>query len=242
MVGLLARPERFELPTYSSGGCRSIQLSYGRVFSSLHGAARAIQFRARAGSRTCKEGCSTEKVSDYQRSLRPPRSPRSPPRPPRPPPPPPPPPPRSGFGLASFTFTVRPPICDPFKAVMALSPSSAFAISTNPKPRDRPVSRSVKMLTRSTWPYASKARRNSSSLVLKSRFPTKMFFTRMPSNELFDCGPIVRAGGQLEAVVEIVRIWRTVKRGGKYSRLLFPGKLILIQDAALNWPDLLHYN
>jgi hypothetical protein len=27
----LVRPERFELPTYSSGGCRSIQLSYGRT-------------------------------------------------------------------------------------------------------------------------------------------------------------------------------------------------------------------
>ena len=25
------RPERFELPTYSSGGCRSIHLSYGRI-------------------------------------------------------------------------------------------------------------------------------------------------------------------------------------------------------------------
>jgi hypothetical protein len=32
------RPERFELPTYSSGGCRSIQLSYGRAAgsSSVH--------------------------------------------------------------------------------------------------------------------------------------------------------------------------------------------------------------
>jgi hypothetical protein len=32
------RPERFELPTYSSGGCRSIQLSYGRAVdsSSVH--------------------------------------------------------------------------------------------------------------------------------------------------------------------------------------------------------------
>jgi hypothetical protein len=27
----MVRPERFELPTYCSGGNRSIQLSYGRV-------------------------------------------------------------------------------------------------------------------------------------------------------------------------------------------------------------------
>ena len=32
----LVRPERFELPTYSSGGCRSIQLSYGRTPCSVY--------------------------------------------------------------------------------------------------------------------------------------------------------------------------------------------------------------
>ena len=29
----MVRPERFELPTYCSGGNRSIQLSYGRALS-----------------------------------------------------------------------------------------------------------------------------------------------------------------------------------------------------------------
>ena len=32
----MVRPERFELPTYCSGGNRSIQLSYGRVVMILH--------------------------------------------------------------------------------------------------------------------------------------------------------------------------------------------------------------
>jgi hypothetical protein len=34
VVRKMVRPERFELPTYSSGGCRSIQLSYGRATDS----------------------------------------------------------------------------------------------------------------------------------------------------------------------------------------------------------------
>src|ERR1700758_149078 len=89
---------------------------------------------------------SAKQVGAYQRPPPPPRPPRSRPRPP------PAPAPRSGLGRASFTFSVRPPTCVPLSAAIALSPSSAFAISTKPNPRERPVSRSVMMLTRSTWP------------------------------------------------------------------------------------------
>ncbi len=43
----MVRPERFELPTYSSGGCRSIQLSYGRAPSapSVHAQLCPYQYK-----------------------------------------------------------------------------------------------------------------------------------------------------------------------------------------------------
>src|SRR5262249_23050859 len=97
-------------------------------------------------------------LPNYQRRSRGGRPPRPPPPPaPRlPPPPPPPPPARSGFGRASLTVTARPSTVFPFNPSIALAASSSFGISTNAKPRGRPVSRSVAMWTRLTSPKASK--------------------------------------------------------------------------------------
>src|SRR5436305_12409415 len=59
---------------------------------------------------------------------------------------------------------------------MARSASPASDISTNANPRDRPVSRSVTKLTRSTFPYGSNSARMEDSVEAKSKLPTKMFF------------------------------------------------------------------
>ena len=97
-------------------------------------------------------------VSDYQRR-----------------PPPPPPPVRGAFGRASLTVSGRPPMSAPFIPAIAARPSSAFGISTKPKPRDRPVSRSWMTCADSTVPNLEKAERNCSSLVVNGRLPTKIF-------------------------------------------------------------------
>src|SRR5580704_7466086 len=162
--------------------------------------------------------------SFYQRSrpLPPPPPPPRPPRSPRSRPPPPPPPPlRSVLGRASFTLMVRPPTDDPFNAVMAFSPSSLLAISTKPNPRDRPVSRSVMMLTRSTCPNGSNSWRSSSSAVLKLRFPTKIFFTCCLCIELSEVRAIRRTWQVGRTSPENRnRSWRTVECAEQYSRFL----------------------
>src|SRR2546426_2536320 len=73
----------------------------------------------------------------------------------RPPPPPPrgPPPPKSllTIGFASLTVRARPSRSEPLNPVIALLASSSL-ISTKPKPFERPVSRSVIIVTDSTDP------------------------------------------------------------------------------------------
>src|SRR5207249_2391265 len=98
-------------------------------------------------------------------------------RPPREPPRPPPAPRRSRPRLpGDFAFStriVRPSRFVPFKRLMACSASSGVAISTNPKPRDRPVSRSVTTLADSTVPAPAKASRRRSVEVENERPPMK---------------------------------------------------------------------
>src|SRR5439155_7393681 len=111
----------------------------------------------------------------YQRPPREPPRPPPPPKPPRPPPPPPrrsPPPPAPG-AFAFSSWMVRPSRLVPLRRLMACSASSGVAISTKPKPRDRPVSRSVTTLADSTLPAAAKASRRRSLEVENARPPTK---------------------------------------------------------------------
>src|SRR6266545_4974878 len=92
-----------------------------------------------------------------ERSLRPPPPKFRPP--PRLPPNPRPPPrlPRSSRGLASFTVKLRPFKSLPLNSSIAFCPSSLEAISTKPKPRERPVSRSSTTVADSTVPICAKS-------------------------------------------------------------------------------------
>src|SRR5712691_1909488 len=58
---------------------------------------------------------------------------------------------------------------------MAVFAALLSGISTNPKPLERPVSRSIMTLILSTTPYGSKSWRRSWSVALYARLPTKIF-------------------------------------------------------------------
>src|SRR5262245_31224266 len=82
---------------------------------------------------------------------------------------------RGSRGRASLTVSGRLWSEAPLRAAMAALASSAFGISTNPKPRERPVYRSVIRCTLSTVPCCSKSSRRSSSLAVNAILPTKIF-------------------------------------------------------------------
>src|SRR5436305_850566 len=67
---------------------------------------------------------------------------------------------------------------------MAWSASVSFSISTKANPRERPVSRSVMIRALLTAPYLSNKLRTASSVALKLRLPTKIFFTSLPPDNL----------------------------------------------------------
>ena len=70
---------------------------------------------------------------------------------------------------------MRPSSCEPFSEEIAFSASSVVAISTKPKPRERPVSRSVITAAESTAPKRANAARNHSVEVENERPPTNSF-------------------------------------------------------------------
>ena len=76
--------------------------------------------------------------------------------------------------LASLTRRGRPPTSLPFSSAMAFC-ASLSGISTNPKPRERPVSRSVITAADCTSPIGLNISDNSWSFVLQGKFPTYIF-------------------------------------------------------------------
>lgn len=82
---------------------------------------------------------------------------------------------RGARGLASLTVSGRPSTSAPFMPAIAACASLSLLISTKPKPRERPVSRSMMTCAESTDPNALNAVWRLSFVVLKDRLPTKIF-------------------------------------------------------------------
>src|SRR5438067_1956794 len=96
------------------------------------------------------------------------------------------------MGFASLTVNARPSSCDPFSCAIALSASSSDIV-TKPKPFERPVSRSVMMVTASTVPQCEKALETSFSVVWKKMFVGNLSFQTTEndvSNAFSHCGTV----------------------------------------------------
>ena len=63
----------------------------------------------------------------------------------------------------------------PLIAAIAARPSSGEPMVTNPKPRERPVTRSIMTMASVTVPWAPKTSRRSASVAEKGRFPIYNF-------------------------------------------------------------------
>src|ERR1700712_2524744 len=84
----------------------------------------------------------------------------------------PPPPVLSSLSFATETDIARPSTSLLLRPNIASFPSSSEAISTKPKPRERPLSLSIITLAELTVPNCAKSSFNSTSLVLKLKFET----------------------------------------------------------------------
>src|SRR5262249_34687665 len=74
-----------------------------------------------------------------------------------------------------LTFRVRPCSSRPFRSVIAFCASAGELISTKPKPRERPVARSVMTAADSQVPTSPKRDSSSALVDEKQRLPTHSF-------------------------------------------------------------------
>src|SRR5690606_2933937 len=77
---------------------------------------------------------------------------------------------------ASFTVRLRPSHSISCRLRIASSIASWVSISTNPKPRDRPVSRSEITSAERTVPYSPNSVRSLSEVIDHGKLPTYNFF------------------------------------------------------------------
>src|SRR6266850_760186 len=93
----------------------------------------------------------------------------------------------------------------------ALAPVASVKV-TKPKPRDRPVSRSLRMATSVTLPCWEKRSRRSFSVVSKERFPTYNFICDLLEQYLRATEPFPGIGFQITNEETHLTIYRTTNR------------------------------